>query len=472
MKTLCPRVESRRATAQTGPVLPSKPKVDYSRITSTQPEYPASILSASSTKSYSVEENSSQDVVFDEITFEKLLTKFVDYWNPKPVDFFPRVCGKKISLFGLWQIVRDQHGGQKQVDDQHLWPHVAEKLHYGSAQISEASKELRACYDKVLMDFEQGYQEVVDDLSSSDSQAHNQIEAQLFPDAAHGDIVDHVAREQSEYEDQNLPSQPISTLPSRKRALDGLRGRETFNKRQRIDKGKGREMEIPSTPEDVINKNQKPRFIESSPLKNTIGLESPDLGSPVLGSSPIFRHSSNRDNFLKRQPTRRSLSPMSSTNGYKMASQNFDSSAVDIVDKESEVEKLTSSPALPPSNKPNGPTHERTPEEAHHEDSSTQSQTESEQEAEIGRFYDQCEAQGYEFKVITKAVFACGLQLAGALTILDDVQSGAGIPDDIEGVWTSEDDEALKDEGSPEYARILAKHGQEKITIRRKFLRG
>lgn len=82
------------------------------------------------------------------------------------------------------------------------------------------------------------------------------------------------------------------------------------------------------------------------------------------------------------------------------------------------------------------------------------------------------ERKGYSLEVITKAVYACGLQLANAGTIISDVQRGEGIPSDRRGIWTEKDDDTLKIEKSREYKRVTKKHGQSGIVIRRTFLDG
>ena len=54
--------------------------------------------------------------------------------------------------------------------------------------------------------------------------------------------------------------------------------------------------------------------------------------------------------------------------------------------------------------------------------------------------------------------------------VMDSILNGDGIPDNLSGVWTLDDDKALKEQArGKEYERIVKKHGKEEIKLRHQF---
>lgn len=58
-----------------------------------------------------------------------------------------------------------------------------------------------------------------------------------------------------------------------------------------------------------------------------------------------------------------------------------------------------------------------------------------------------------------------------ASLIMEELTAGRGIPANMEGVWTADDDQIAREgENGSEYGRILHKHGLERCEVRIKFL--
>jgi telomeric repeat-binding factor 2-interacting protein 1 len=54
--------------------------------------------------------------------------------------------------------------------------------------------------------------------------------------------------------------------------------------------------------------------------------------------------------------------------------------------------------------------------------------------------------------------------------VLEYLTAGKGIPDDMRGVWTAEDDECLQAEEYSRVQRALTKHGEEAYKERWEYL--
>jgi hypothetical protein len=90
-----------------------------------------------------------------------------------------------------------------------------------------------------------------------------------------------------------------------------------------------------------------------------------------------------------------------------------------------------------------------------------------------------CSARGYPRPLATRALYHTTLT-PGALAevVMDYLGLGGGVPGIYEGIWTAEDDAALKRFSSTPWHRLperdrrplLAKHGLENVRLRRDFL--
>jgi hypothetical protein len=216
----------------------------------------------------------------DEQRFRKDLVLLAEALGEEIVDFTPEICGRSVPLFKLWQVVRSyDFGGYERVTGLQLWPKVARFLGFKDDQQSLAANELKACYGEILTDLEE-YQEFQSE-QLTESQERAMLEAQLLETAARETQNLYEAEDEDEEEmaeedeDDDLdrpqysPHLPIAPSSSKRSfGADRTNVDASYKKRQRIDKGKGKELEIPSTPEDVINNTQMPRsLLKPSPLK-------------------------------------------------------------------------------------------------------------------------------------------------------------------------------------------------------------
>ena len=183
-----------------------------------------------------------------------------------------------IPLFRLWQVVRKDFGGNDKVTGEHLWPQVAKELGFNAEMQNRAAGALEACYAEILADFETAREQYID---PTESQEQAMIEQQLLASVKEMDDVqdespaEDVEDGEEDFDDDlNAPQASPALKTSHKRSSSERANRfhgsvpGSSSKRQRIDKGKGKQLEIPSTPEEIINVNQKPReLIGPSPLK-------------------------------------------------------------------------------------------------------------------------------------------------------------------------------------------------------------
>ena len=401
----------------------------------------------------------------DESLFIEDLTGMAEE-NKLEVNFEPIICGRRTPLFRLWQVVNlDEFGGYDEVEGRGLWSQVARKLNFSDFRHGGAPEAIRSAYKEVLPDFEALREEYLVSLQE-EAMIKSQLHATADRDSMEEGLVDkelEVVPEEDDYDDDleapaSVPRQPHVSSSS-KRSFDSDRRINpdgspllgTYNKRQRIDKGKGREAEIPSTPEDVINANQTPRpTYRSSPLKHQQPVAEEDSGSDELSLWPV-----KKPNFLIKRQAQHNLEP---------ETQDFNFAAAD-----SDADSQSSLPSLPNRQKGESvaiPAARSSP----HEDFTTQSQTASQKEEELRAFIDQHIALGYRQEVVIEALESTNMTTGNAAIVMEALSQGNGIPEDIQGVWTAIDDVALDDVESEEFERVAMKHGTKSVALRQKFL--
>lgn len=54
--------------------------------------------------------------------------------------------------------------------------------------------------------------------------------------------------------------------------------------------------------------------------------------------------------------------------------------------------------------------------------------------------------------------------------VMEALQAGNGVPKNIQGVWTSSDDEAVEEDEHPNFRDVVEKHGMDRLETRRMFL--
>ncbi|KAH6677241.1 hypothetical protein B0J14DRAFT_651126 [Halenospora varia] len=89
-------------------------------------------------------------------TFMKSLASFMAQ-KGMPLDANPVVSGRRIAIISLYTIVR-KFGGYRKVTAQQGWPQVGQALQMHPMQAPNAAAELRALYEKNLLQFEDAWQ--------------------------------------------------------------------------------------------------------------------------------------------------------------------------------------------------------------------------------------------------------------------------------------------------------------------------
>lgn len=429
--------------------------------------------------------------ISDEKVFQNEVSTFGDEFEID-IDFDPMICGQSISLFRLWQVVEsDEFGGYGEVDGRESWAKVASRLQIDPIRHPTAAEELKKCFDKVLVDYEEfkkgdlenmeeeNQEEAVDDSERHESSL---LAAQLAAKVIHrGEPEDHddefeeVDQQEQEEHDDDLdypqyssPRQPNSSV-AKKRGFDNRRNL-LHNKRQRVDKGKGKEREIPSTPEDDVN-NPKVFTPQSSPLKFS--------ALPRGVSEPEEEYSEDSGLFVPETQERSKSKHLLHPRNVEPETQDFNFPDLDPGPSHHRLSSEFSSsppqilPKLKDQSQGSNAATRGSPQSTGKEDSSTQSQTESQKEAQVQRFVNDLVEKGFAQESVIQALEATSLELGPNVEkVAESLDLEEGIPDNLRGVWTSLDDEFLFDPvESKEYKRILMKHGIQGLRERRKFLR-
>ncbi|KAF5871550.1 putative transcription factor rap1 protein [Botrytis fragariae] len=407
----------------------------------------------------------------EEDYFTLTLKQFCEEDQEEPI-FNPRIRGKQISLFRLWQIVI-VFGGFETINAESQWQEVADKLSFPIANRSEAAQDLKSCYDEILSEFERVVTEEENDPQSILMFAASQDETLIASQLADTTIrsVQRFSGHERDVEDDDevieLPplknSKQFSTMSTKKRAIgsDGLSNLSESSeinpkrkaKRIRADKGKGKEVEIPSTPEHIFNATQPPRHI--SPLKYQINEN--DNG----GSSEDDSDREARERILRIQQKKpRELIRKASAKNLTVEPETQDFYYPDIDNQAPPV-----SPTPVRRKRTPGPIIDLS------RDSSAESEAEADSQDIVDIELAKYIALGYSEDIIYDALMASTYDFDIASPVMNQLQMGHGIPDDLAGVWTQRDDDALERRKGKEYERVREKHGDERIHARIKFLR-
>ncbi len=407
------------------------------------------------------------------------------------VDFTPEICGRKVPLFKLWQVVQSiDFGGSDRVTGLKLWPKVAKFLTFRDSQQLIAAEDLRICFAEILADLEQ-YREMQHEQSLTESQQKAMLDAQHLETAGREtrslydaederlaetfegeedvELVeennDEELVEEDEDDDLDRPQfspRPLIPSPSRKRSFSADRSNVdlSYKKRQRIDKGKCKELEIPSTPEDVINSTPVPRpLYKPSPLKYSAPAEHQDDEA-----------SSDIEDLLAKpfKPQVKTIHPQilePETQDFNYAhTQAEDDPFVDIGSSPPQRKLPDRSSGRNVANR--GP-------ESNPPDSSTQSQTESEKALALERYMDEYISYGYTQEAVALALDATTMEIGQhAMQVMEALENGQGIPDGIPGVWTEEDDAKVEGNMDSEgFKELVKKHGLKRCGVRKQYLK-
>ncbi|RFU29930.1 hypothetical protein B7463_g6406, partial [Scytalidium lignicola] len=319
--------------------------------------------------------------LYDEDVFKIELSEFAQEMDFE-VNFNPNICGRGIPLFRIWQVVRSREfGGFNNVEKKNLWASVCKKLKFHQWRDRDAPTLLKDCCFQNLVDFEDAKMQ--------------------YLELSHAEMQD---------EDADLE---ISASSTKKRRLDT---NNEPNKRQRINKGKGKEREIPSTPEQG----------DTNP-DNVIQLEEDDEGDSFVDSK--------RRQMVNNRP----ISKLARPRDPETQDFSFPGSDPFIIEDSFMV-----------------------PSE---DDSQQQAE---ELEDYIHRFI----ALGYKQEVVIMALEATTMETGDAGIVMEALINGEGIPQNMQGVWTEEDDEALDaPEDSDDFQRILEKHGMDIVATRQRYMK-
>ncbi|KAG9238911.1 hypothetical protein BJ875DRAFT_286677 [Amylocarpus encephaloides] len=413
----------------------------------------------------------------DEHLFEQQVRELAEVQEFE-LEINPEICGRTTPLFRLWQVVMSEElGGYDHVTGAGLWPKVADALGFDQSQLRQAASDLKDCYNEILADYEilrEEYRRNNQDLTDSQEIA---LEAQLHENSPRYQLQqqrleqtnDQNGADQDQEEDFDDVDAPF---PSSKRRPSPLEERSTsagwmvqawsFNKRQKIDKGKGRTVEIPGTPEEITFTSGFKGPHEPSPLNSQAQVHT-DTEQDGLDNLDTETYSSpSRKLDFTTQPAKklaRFLEP--ETQDFRFGTQavaNRPSSVISVSsDSPSEVDD-----ALDVVDEV---------KETFPDDPSTQSQTQSQKEQDLIPFIERWVGLGYEEELVIDALEATSMQTDDFGPVVESLKQGEGIPKDMRGVWPKEDDEALYDADSHQFLRLVSKHTARGVQERREFLK-
>lgn len=407
---------------------------------------------------------SSQDVdlaTIDEGYFNTQLNALAQFLDIE-VTYNYTICGRDISLFKLWQVVRSsEFGGHENVTGLKLWPKVANKLNFNPFQHKTAAGDLMKCYNEILVDFEGVRDEFMEEKRKLDLSQEN------TPLKTHQLSTRKIQYNQEDDYNADLdgslltPKQRTIHVPISAKRSSGdssLDDGSRYNKRQRIDKGKGKVREVPSTPEDITNGTNTVRQLGLSPSKGSADnrKEFDQMEEDEDDDVLFVRQSVSTD--LPRKKLQ--LEP---------ETQDFQFQPLEEVDKSSFV-TISTSPRRSKAHT-NSNSSDAGGEDPYPDDSSTQSLTDSQKIVDLENFIDHWVGLGYSEDLVFEALQATTMLQENVGTVVEELTEGNGIPDNIRGVWTAADDAVLEagSEGR-HFSRLVVKHGAAGVAGRRRFL--
>jgi hypothetical protein len=456
VQTIKPLVEKRRQKSKA----PSPNVSEASAPKRTHPEASTREESRIETQPRKVVDPSTED---EKLFIEDLSALAED--NDYEVNFEPIICGRKIPLFRLWQVVNSVNfGGYDVVKGRGLWIQVARKLNFDDFKHTDAPKAIESAYEMILPDFEVAREEYLAALQD-EAMIESQLRATANRDSTEEDGMDEefevVEEEDDDFDDDleapaSIPRQTQSAS-SNKRSFesssrinqDGSPVLGTYNKRQRIDKGKGKEGVVPSTPEDPINPNYTPRqTFNSLPLSFQQLVAEGGSDSEEDHPLPQTKLDLPAKWQMKRKPE-----PETQDFNFPPVAEDL-GPQTDLPNRRKERNGKAAEPSSP------------------HEDSSTQSQTDSQKDQQLIAFIDHHVALGYPQVIVIRALESTNMTIGNASTVfvMEELMKGNEIPDNIQGVWTAADDAGLDNVESKEFERVAMKHKTKGVVLRQKFL--
>ncbi|KAI9712844.1 MAG: hypothetical protein M1820_001466 [Bogoriella megaspora] len=122
------------------------------------------------------------------------------------------------------------------------------------------------------------------------------------------------------------------------------------------------------------------------------------------------------------------------------------------------------------------PSASRTPKSSQNEDHGSETQGPETQLTDLNAWIEEREAEGFDYQTIGEALKATSLDASLAEQILPSIEATRGVPKDMRGVWTKEDDEALEGGDGRKIRRLEEKHGwrlfRERMGVLREWREG
>lgn len=416
------------------------------------------------------------------------------------IDPDPRIDGQDIDLWDLSQAVAFQKVPPEEVD----WMKVAEDLGFNWVENQEVTTELQRCYQRNLAEFFEAM--------SSFSPNDDENDADLG-DQEHSDLLS---------PQSDLPSSPPVQRTGRKRSLEDviLSSVHNSSKRRRLS----RAAEIPSTPEEKIGvlTTQSPSVVKAKQIRQahghsgkvTASLKLPTMNDDEdeedeSGDEVVFETHAKQVPRLETQQSTFDVTP-----SQQLHSEALDASPVPLNLRQTHEDRAQQQPGISKPRKSTGASDTKPKATARTKRSLPASfkpaqgrfsPKEAEERArrpsapirvdldEEGNSQDirDCaeyyESLGYPRPIVIESLMRTTMTPGWPTSLLlEKLQNKEGIPN-CEGIWTDRDDKSLRyadaiearqssastrelNKAKKEHDRIVHKHTQEAVDLRRRFL--
>lgn len=183
------------------------------------------------------------------------------------VIFNPLICGREISLMKLWQCIQlPEFGGYERVSSRNLWQELAKYIGF-HINCNVAAQEIKDCYCEILAVFEKLRHDFLEETKVMESHQNTRNENQSLATTYHSDEGNNNRHQIADISRNNLIGNGISDdhsfsfdsvkqQMSRKKQIQNSAQSQDLSfsvKRQRIRRSKFKALEIPSTPDYIIN---------------------------------------------------------------------------------------------------------------------------------------------------------------------------------------------------------------------------
>ncbi|KAI6244708.1 hypothetical protein HI914_07329 [Erysiphe necator] len=469
------------------------------------------------------------------------------------VNFNPQIGEREIPLMKLWKTVQSlEFGGSKEMKVDNDWQRLAKSLGFID-HITMVAQELKDCYNEILADLEHLRHEFLMEMPFSSMQKKVLIEKlpqfishQSSDDYTDSEIMDNLPRETQflcndsiDLDTPRTPEEPQKL--GKKRSLDLVSSHKKFipNKRQRISDGKNKVLEIPSTPESIINFNQNSYLNQENSLElinlsqnfNEIEVLSPSpsnfrldtrksisnksISPPVMkpekqsncyaGIDQIFDSRSNSksldtteiDQKFRSHGEKRKKKP-SAANSVQIVRDSIENSTEksfslhDGISSYTIKKKLSALSLSENESRENSPCPEKGDKRIVDQNISSltlqeegELQAHKEEKSKLDEFVENQIVLGFSIKTIIRALEATSMAIGPTShidTVLKTIEQTDCIPEDLPGVWTTSDDELLKQailslSSSSSYTDskimkpLYRKHGEINVQLRQDYWR-